>query len=195
MLTNNETKVLRLLITALDIDYSINNIAKECGLSPNGTLKILKKFEREGILKVKKIANIKSYKINFEDEKTINILELALIPKLKGKIKYREEDFKKLKEITKSCILFGSYINFKKEPNDLDILFVLDRDNFKEYKKRLTDIKNITPIKIHDVLQTEEDLRENILKKDKAILEILTKGIILWGQNVIIKVMKGVYQR
>jgi len=162
MLTKNEKKVLRLLLTAFDKEHSINNIAKECGLAPNGAYKILKKFEEEGILKAKKIANIKSYSINFDDEKADNILELALMPNLEGRIKYRLEDFKGLREITKACILFGSYTDLKKEPHDLDILFVIDRNNFKQYKKRLAEIGDIVPAKIHDVLQTEDDFKNNI---------------------------------
>jgi len=195
MLTKNEKKVLRLLLTAFDRQYSINNIAKECSLAPNGAYKILKKFEEEGILKAKKIANIKSYSINFDDEKTDNILELALMPKFEGRIEYRLEDFKGLREITKACILFGSYTDLKKEPHDIDILFVIDRNNFKQYKKRLADIEDIVPAKIHDVLQTEEDLKNNIANKDKVILQILRAGIILWGIKTIIKVIKNFYQR
>src|SRR3989338_8454547 len=118
MLTKNEKKVLRLLLTAFNRERSINNIAKECSLAPNGAYKILKKLEKEGILKEKNIANIKSYKINFDNEKTANILELAMIPELEGRLKFRLEDFKALKGITKSCIIFGSYINLKKQPND-----------------------------------------------------------------------------
>ena len=94
----------------------------------------------------------------------------------------------------KGCILFGSYIGSKKEPRDLDVLFILDRDNHKGYKKRLTAIADIVPAKIHDIIQTEEDLRKNITRKDRVILEILTAGIILWGQKTIIKVIKDVYQ-
>ena len=195
MLTKNEKKVLRLLLTAFNRERSINNIAKECSLAPNGAYKILKKFEEEGILKAKHIANIKSYSINFDDEKTDNILELALMPKLEGRIKYRLEDLKGLKEITKACILFGSYIDLKKEPHDIDILFVIDRNNFKQYKKRLADIEDIVPAKIHDVLQTEEDLKNNIANKDKVILQILRAGIIFWGIKTIIKVIKNFYQR
>ena len=67
MLTKNEKAVLRLLMAAFDKDYSINGVSKECGLTPNGAFKILKKLEREGILKSKSIANIKPYKINFEN--------------------------------------------------------------------------------------------------------------------------------
>ena len=195
MLTKNEKKVLRLLLTAFNRERSINNIAKECSLAPNGAYKILKKFEEEGILKAKKIANIKSYSINFYDEKTDNILELALMPKLEGRIKYRLEDLKGLKGITKACILFGSYTDLKKEPHDLDILFVIDKGNFEQYKKKLVDIKDIVPAKIHDVLQTEEDLKNNIANKDKVILQILRAGIIFWGIKTIIKVIKNFYQR
>lgn len=195
MLTDNEIKILRLLMTSFDRDYSINNIAKECNLSPNGALKILKKFEREDIFKTKKIANIISYKLNFENEKTANIVELALMPELKEKAKHRLEDFKELKEITKSCILFGSYISEKKESHDLDVLFILEKKNFKKYKKKLIEIKHVVPAEIHDVLQTEEDLKNNLLKKDNVILEILNKGIILWGQKTIVNVIKNVYQR
>lgn len=195
MLTNNEKKVLRLLLTAFDRDYSINNIAKECNLAPNGAYKILKKFEKEGILKAKNIANIKSYKINFEDEKAGNILELALIPTLESRLKYRAEDFKDLKQITIACILFGSYADLKKEPHDLDVMFIIDKNKFKEYKEKLAEIKDLLPIKVHDILQTKEDLRNNISSKDKVILEILRNGIIFWGRKTIIKVIKNVYQR
>ena len=195
MLTKNEKRVLRLLLTAFDNQYSINNVAKECGLVPNGAYKILKKFEEEGILKAKHIANIKSYSINFDDEKTDNILELALMPNLESRIKYRLEDFKGLKGITKACILFGSYTDLKKEPHDLDILFVIDKGNFKQYKKKLADIKDIVPAKIHDVLQTEDDFKSNIENKDKVILQILRAGIMFWGIKTIIKVIKNFYQR
>lgn len=192
MLTHNEKKVLRLILTAFGTDYSINNIAKECGIAPNGAYKILKKLEKEGILKGKSIANIKSYTIDFANEKTTNILELALIPELDGKIKYRIEDLKSLKGITKSCIIFGSYTSQKKQPNDLDILFILDQDNFRGYKKKLADIKDLVPVKIHDVLQTEQDIKNNIKNNDKIILEILRNGVVLWGQKIIIEVIKNV---
>lgn len=192
MLTKNEKTVLRLLMANFDTDYSINQIARECSLAPNGALKILKKFKKEGILKTKSIANIISYKINFEDEKTNAVLELALIPELDNKLKYRLNDLKGLKEITKSCILFGSYIKSNK-PHDLDVLFILD--NYKEYKKKIASVRDITPVKIHDVLQTEQDLKKNIINKDKVILEILKKGVILWGQKIIIKVIKDVCSR
>jgi DNA-binding Lrp family transcriptional regulator len=195
MLTTKEKAVLKLLMTSVDSDYSINNIAKMCGLAPNGAFKILKKFEKEGILTTKKIANIKSYKINFENTKSEAILELVLTSTPEGRIQHRFEDLKELQEITKSSILFGSYITSAKEPHDMDVLFVLDKEKFKEFKNRLSTIKDIILVRIHDVIQTEIDLKNNLLKKDKIIIDILQKGIVLWGQRTILKVIKDVYQR
>ena len=65
MITKNERKILRFLLTHFDSDYSINEIAKKCDLAPNGAYTILKKFEKKGVLIVKKIANLNSYKIKF----------------------------------------------------------------------------------------------------------------------------------
>jgi DNA-binding Lrp family transcriptional regulator len=192
MLTDNEKNVLRFLLNAFDTEYSINNIAKQCNLAPNGALKILKKFEKEGILKVKKIANIKSYKINFDNDKTEAVLELTLTSTLEGRMKNRFDDIKELKESTEACILFGSYIS-KQNPQDMDVLFVLS--NFKEYRRKLRAIKEVLPVKVHDVIQTEDDLKKNILDKDKVITEILKTGIIFWGQRTLIKVIKDAYQR
>lgn len=172
--------------------HSINSLAKQCGLTPNGTLKILKKFENQGILRLKKISNINSYKINFLDNKTKSILELSLIPEVSGKLKFREEDLKPLKDVSEICILFGSYISEKKQPNDLDVFFMIKEKKFEEYKKLSKKIYRTMPLKVHDVLQTEKDLKKNLVEKNKVIIEILRKGVILWGYDKIIKVMEDV---
>lgn len=54
MITANERKVLKFILVHFDTEHSINQIAKECVLSPNGAYKILKKFEKEEILGKKK---------------------------------------------------------------------------------------------------------------------------------------------
>ena len=119
MLTRNEKYVLRFLATSRQ-EYSINEIAKVCSLTPNGAYKILKKLERAGILKAKQIANIKSYKLDFGNEKTQRVLELAFMhDALEGRIKLRAEDLYPLKEVTQACILFGSYITEKQKQKGL----------------------------------------------------------------------------
>ncbi|HCX25140.1 MAG TPA: hypothetical protein DHN29_24720 [Cytophagales bacterium] len=79
VLTKNEKKILKYLLVHFDREFSINEIARGCNLSPNGAYKILKKFESEKILYHKKIANVRPYKINFDYWKTELILKLALM--------------------------------------------------------------------------------------------------------------------
>jgi hypothetical protein len=189
MLTPGEKKVLRIILTSFGTEYSINNIANESNLSPNGAYKILKKFEKEGILLPKKIANIVSYKINFDNEKTPLVLELALIPDLNKRIQNRADDLRKLKPIALSCIFFGSYLS-KVDPDDLDVLFVLDKINYEKYTHEIIKAKEIIPVALHDIVQTKEDIKNNIIKKDKIVLDILRNGVIIWGQDLLIQVIR-----
>lgn len=195
VLTMNEKYVLRFLIVSTGKDYSINDVAKACKLTPNGAYKLLTKLEREGILKAKPIANIKSYKLNFESEKTVKVLELALMPDaIEGRMKLRADDLKPLKAITKACILFGSYITNKKEPGDLDVLFIVEKKDFTAYKKTLLKVQDITPIKIQDIVQTTEDIDKNLRKEDPIIVVSLRDGIVLWGFDTLVEVIKNVSQ-
>ncbi|MBI5065482.1 winged helix-turn-helix transcriptional regulator [Candidatus Woesearchaeota archaeon] len=194
ILTLNEKKVIRFLAASVR-DHSINEIAKECDLAPNGAHKILKKLEKEGIIKFKKIANISSHTLNFNNEKTALILELSFIPEeLEGRIRHRAEDLQPLKEVTSICIMFGSYITNKKSPGDLDLLFVLEKEQFNNYKKTLNKIQDIIPIKIQDVVQTSDDLKQNIKKEDPIILASIKEGIILWGFKELVNIIKNVNQ-
>lgn len=183
-----------MLFASLGEPYSINQIARECNLSPNGAFKILKKFEREGILKARKIANVSSYFLDFDSEKTKSVLKLALVPRLEGRVKFRAEDLEKLKEIVKICIIFGSYATNKENPNDLDVMFVFDSKNFNKFKEISKRIFQTIPIKVHEVIQTEKDLANN-LKKNKISFEILRSGVVLWGYDKLIKIVENEYKK
>lgn len=192
ILTKNEKRLLRLLAASISKDRSINDISRACSITPNGAYKVLVKLEKEGVLKVKSIANIKSYKLDFTNENTVRLLELAFMPDtLEGRAKSRAADLKPLKEVTQACILFGSYITAKKEPGDLDVLFVLKQKNFKAYKNMLAKIRDITPAKIQDVVQTSDDTLQNLKKEDPIIITALKDGIVLWGVDVLVQVIKN----
>lgn len=188
MLTENEKIVLRFLMAAFGKEHSINQIARECSVTPNGAYKILAKLEKEGVLMSKKIANIKSYIINFEGPKTQNVLEFALIPDLNGSLKHRADDLTKVHDAANACVIFGSYLH-KQSPNDLDALFVVEKENYKKYRQLLKEV--IAPVRIHDIAQTEKDLSRNIEKRDEIITSILRKGVVLWGQSVIVEALKN----
>jgi DNA-binding Lrp family transcriptional regulator len=195
MITLNEKKTLRHALLNYYTKDSINQIAKVCKLTPNGTYKILKKFEQEGILKFDKISNIKVYYPDFMNNKTKSVMQLALMPDaLSSKIRSRLNDLEQLKNIALACAFFGSYARNSTVPNDLDVFFLVEEKNYKAYKKLLRNIQEITPVKIHDIVQTKEDIVKNIKNKDKVLFEILTNSIFLWGYAEIIEVLSNVSQ-
>jgi hypothetical protein len=184
--------MLRLLATTIGKNMSMNDIGKACSVTSGGAYKILTKLEKEGVLRATPIANIKAYKLDFENEKTSRVLELSLMPDaLEGRIKLRADDLKKLRTVTKACVLFGSYITTKKEPGDLDVLFVLERANFESYKQALAKAQDVIPVKIQDVVQTADDLQQNLKKNDPIVTEAMRNGIVLWGFDVLVQVIKN----
>ena len=196
MITENEKKVLRFLLAHFDRDQSINQIAKECGLAPNGAYEILRKLQKQAIVKVKSISNIKSYKMDFMSNKALRLLGFILVPNYDDpKIRYRYNDLIPLEQITRLCVLFGSYITSKKVPNDIDILFVLEKSQYKKYERTIEKVKMALPLKLHDVIQTRTDLRKNIQKGDPLIIKIITEGVVLWGEELLVEVIKSVAQR
>ncbi len=164
------------------------------GISPNGAYKILKTFEKEGILEARAIAHIKSYRLLFENEHTARLLALAFSDRLEGRAALRSQDLQRLKSVTKACVIFGSYITKKTKPEDLDVLFVLDKENFSQYKKQLASVQDITPVRIHDVIQTIEDLHQNLLKHDLIVIDSLREGVVLWGIDIVVRVIMDAYR-
>lgn len=193
MITKNEIKLLKFLLVNFDRDYSINEIARHCRLAPNGAYETLKKFENKGVLLFKKIANLKSYKINFKSKEAKKLLELILIPNYNEKeIHYRYNDLLPLREASQLCVIFGSYITKKENPNDIDVLFVIRRKDYQKYNRLLDKVRMVVPLKLHDVLQTKTDLKKNIKKRDKVIIKAISEGAILWGHEFLVEVIEDV---
>lgn len=192
VLTKNEKKILRFLAASTGKKQSMNEVGKACGVTSGGTFKILTKLEKEGIVQATRIANVKAYKLDFRGENTESVLHIALVPgKLEGRAKLRAQDLERLRDCTKVCAIFGSYITPKPNPSDLDVLFVFEKKDFDAYNDALEKVKDIIPIKIQDVIQTVEDLEDNLRKGDPVITGIVRNGIFLWGFDVLVQVIKN----
>ena len=192
MLTLNDKKVVKYLLVNFNLDQSINEVAKNCHLSPNGAYKILQKLQKESILYPKNIANIKAFKVTCGSLKAKRIIELAFMDKIAGRLEHRYKDHLPFQKISPICIAFGSYITEKKHPEDFDIITIIDRSNFAQYKKTLKEIQEIMPVKIHDVLQTKQDFINNLQQDNKVIKKALQEGVVLWGYDQLIEVLSSV---
>jgi DNA-binding Lrp family transcriptional regulator len=190
-ITKNEARVMNFLLRNFSANYNINQISKEVNLSPRGAYKILKKLESNKILLSEKIGNNVIYKINFENDVSLDACQFVLAEnEVTPYIQTWINDLQQLKEITEMAVLFGSLLTKEKQANDVDILLVFQREKLSKVQEQIKKINQIKSKKIHAVLQTKEDLIGNIKKRDMAILEEIRTGLVLWGRNILVEAIK-----
>ena len=71
----------------------------------------------------------------------------------------------------------------------IDIIGITNK--FLEVEKSIKNIQKILLKKIHAINMTEKEFREE-LKKNKAFIEAVKKGVILFGQEKFIKFVKNI---
>jgi len=187
-ITNNEIQILLKIVKSPEIDYNANSIAKEIKITSMGALKILKRLEKENILKSKKIGKAFIYKINIENQyakKYITLLLSRESLQSNTRVKRWTNEIKKIKNAD-MIILYGSVLE-KQNPNDIDVLLTTDKKRFNNLEKEIADLNQINIKKIHALYQTFDDLVNNIKKRDKIALSAI-KGIPVKGEEKFIEI-------
>jgi len=185
---NNEQKIVRILFKDFLAFYNSRTISKVIGISHAGAFKLLKNMEKREIVKPKQIGKAIIYSLNTENPITIREIEMALTIEAQTYKRWQEE-FKLLKENIKFLILFGSILNNEKSAKDIDILIVADKNKFNAIKQIIRERNKISSRKIHLLLQGENDFIKDIKEKNKVIVEIIKQGVILFGQEEIVKIL------
>ncbi len=192
-LTPNEFRTLNFLIRHFTEKYSINQLAKKISITPKGIHKLLKKLEREQIVKFTKLANSLFYQVNLESETAKKCSELALIEDIESSYaRVQAKDLESLKKCVISAVLFGSVLTKGEKAGDIDVLVVVEKKKYNEFRKALEKIQSLKPKHIQTVIQSQQDLINNLKKKDEVLLEILRTGRFLWGTEVIVNIIKEV---
>jgi len=186
-ITNNEMNFILMIFKNPEIEYNANSIAKQIGISSMGALKIAKKLEKENILVSKKLGKAKFYKINFNNDYVKQYIKFLLKREAEQISPYIKVWIKEIKKIKNAdiAILFGSVLQKQKQANDIDVLLITNQKKFSKLKKELKDINIINIKKLHPVYQTKQDLKRNIKKEDKPLLNSL-KGIVVFGEDKLI---------
>ncbi|MBI2655127.1 hypothetical protein HYX06_01750, partial [Candidatus Woesearchaeota archaeon] len=86
----------------------------------------------------------------------------------------------------------GSAAKNYEAARDIDILLVIGKKDYKEVKKIMNEKQELLPKEIHSIEMTEEDLTNNIKKRQGVIMDIIRGVVILYGQDKYIGVMKNV---
>jgi len=192
-LTKNEMQAMLRLFKDFSANYNSNNLAKEIGLSAMGALKILRRLHEQNLLKVEEIGKAKIYSINFDNEYAKQYVSFLLRKEAEestGRVKRWIDELRKLKDTATICIVAGSVLKTEKY-NDVDALAVMKPQQLKKFNKRTSEMNKINIKRIHPIKQSIEDLKNNLAKKDKVILDMVKTGIVLFGYDEFVGVVAG----
>ena len=191
MIPKNTSKVVRFLLRNTEkIGFNINQIAKSTKISVGSSFKILKELEKDKIVLSQNIGNAFYYNLNLNNSETVKLCELLLLEEkrhLTGYAKLYSESIQKF-EKAELIILFGSVL-FKKEFNDVDILFVTNK--YKEVNDFCLELSKIRAKPMVPLILKKEDLVKELRNKKEAMLSLIKNGVVLKGESVFIKIIKN----
>ena len=194
IITENEMEAILLLLKDFDADYNANNLSKILDITPMGALKILKKMEKQKLLKAKQMGKAVFYKPDLNSNYTKTFLKFLLQKKAeetKSRVKRWVKELRKLQNNAEIGILFGSVLE-KEKYNDVDLLIVLKQSQNSKINILINKINRINIKRIHVIKQTKENIKQNIKKGDKVVLNAIKNGIVLFGYEKIIGVIQDV---
>ena len=197
MLPLNLTKIVEFLFRNTPNRFNVNQISRELKISVGSAYKILKSLEKKGILVSQKIGNGIYYVLNLDNKEAGSITELVLMESRNKSLSKNShasiyaKDLKDGEKLNKAIILFGSILE-SKDAKDVDVLFIINKGKSKAVEDFCMKLSNLRPKRINPLLMTMADFKENIKKQDKVIADILKKGVILFGEDAVINILRGV---
>jgi len=186
---DNEYKSILVLFKDFLIPYNSRNLSNVVGISHAGMFKLLKKLEKREIIKPKRIGKAVIYSLNMNNAITKREIEMALTLEAQNYFKWLEE-FSVLKDTSEFIVLFGSIIKNEKSAKDIDVLIIADKKNFNKINNEVRKKNKILNKKIHLVLQSIDDFKKDVNNKNKIMLDIIKKGVVLFGQEKITNILE-----
>jgi DNA-binding Lrp family transcriptional regulator len=190
-ITKNEMKVLLTILKDYSRDYNANNLSRHVGLTPMGALKILKKLEEERILTSRQAGKAVFYRPDYSSAYARKYLAFLLHKEAEeapARIRRWVNDLKRLDGHAEIGVIFGSVLS-KDNYGDVDLLLVLEQPQNESANSRLSELNKVNVKKIHAVKQTENDLRENLKKRDAVILNAVETGVVAFGHEKLVELI------
>jgi DNA-binding Lrp family transcriptional regulator len=195
MLPKNTSKIIEFLLRNIAQQYNINQIANELKISVGSSHKILKKLENEKFVKCKALGNAIYYSLDLENRQTRKVTELVLIESKNGALqknsraKVYAKDLQQAEQFSKTIILFGSILE-QKEPEDVDVLFLVHKGNVRKVEDLCLRLSSLKPKKIIPLIMTAKDFTNNLKTQDVVVLDILKKGVVLYGEDNLVNALR-----
>jgi predicted nucleotidyltransferase len=161
--------------------------------SNNVTQIALKSFENEGIVRMEKTGNVKSYSLDLDNGLALSYLNLIGEIELQGRnlpkgiVKALEEMQDRISRRTEFFILlvFGSYADGKATArSDLDVAVIVENQEMrKEITPYLETVKRRTLTKVDYHILTREEFLEMLASEQENLgKQIYTKSVIIRGR-------------
>ena len=147
---------------------------------------------------LKSIGNSKTstvtIRLNWSNPVTEKTVSLLLTKESLKQQRWRV-NFEELENNVEFLILFGSILNNPKEANDLDLLAIAGRKRSKAIEEITLKIQQTLLKKIHLVDLTKAEFYQELRKQNKAYIDAVKKGVILYGQDNFIKFVREFNER
>ena len=165
-LSDNEFSVISFLVRNFTERLTIRSIAQKLGFSAAGVFNILKKLEKEQIVIGEKLGTGMFYSINFDNKISEHLASIVLL--------MSEQEMQKLNidsiKSSKAAVF-----------DNKTILLVTDN----------VSVFDVSIPNVSVVMKTEEELIALFRKKDSEMLQMLRKGLVLFGENKIVEIIKN----
>ena len=187
-------KILKKLLKDFIRQYTLTTIAQDIGMTRSGTWKVLKKLESEELIILTTIGERKTsaYKISLNwNNPLIESTLITLLTKESLNYKQWKFNFEKLEQELEILILFGSIVYSPKEAGDIDIMCIAKENKLGKIGDIVLDIQQTQNKKIHAINLLYKELKQEINNKNKAYIEALKKGIVLFGQDNFVKFIRS----
>lgn len=191
---NASDKIIKILLKEFYLNNTVSSLAQKLVMSRVGIWKILKRLESNKLIMLSSIGKGKTsaymVKLNWD-----NILVEKKLAFLLSEDAIRQErwrfNFAELEKHVSFLLLFGSILYSPKEARDIDLFAVVDnKKEFKTIDEIMLKIQGIQSKKLHFIDLTESEFEQELNNKNKAYIDALTKGVILYGQENFIKLIK-----
>jgi len=188
-----ETKEKILLFLIKENKQTATQLAEQLKISRQAVWKLLNKLIKEEIILAKQLSNkqksVKIISLNFKSQLLKKNLSLILTKEAIENEKWIQ-NFAGLEKLTDFVLLFGSILTNPKQANDIDLLIMPKKKNFKEIEKEILEIQKVQLKKIHAIQLTNKEFYKEIKNQNKAYLDAIKKGVVLYGQDNFIKQME-----
>ena len=195
LINNSAHRILNAILRHTHKSLTISEIRDILKISHVGTWKALKKLESEKIVILRAAGNKKnstySVYLNWDNPLVEKTLALALENEAASQRKWLV-NFAELENKIDFLILYGSILTSPQKSEDIDLISVVSKKNVSTEIERIIMKVQKTQIKpIHNIIFAPANLKYEIKKPNKAFINALKEGVILFGQNKFVKFMRS----